>query len=274
MRNLGDTRPSHFSHTESSKTKMTKRITCFLVNLFCLSSSGFSPSWSSQRRGLQPKSAPSSRGAPQTVCFSSSLSSEYFLLSFDGTIADTTEHRISQGIDVALETWPHLRELLNSFDENDIWLRNKLRALSHCLISRPGVSLTCDYALLARCLMEEQELDLGRSNGCSGKYASKFHPQQKASSSSSSRTNSSGRRPLTVGEISTNWNKGGCLAETLLTRYHVNYKNPLPILQKNLEDLQQDKNVSEKGVGFSTVTRFTGFLHSLFCPMHANIELL
>jgi len=231
---------------------MKKTVTCLLANLFCLSSYGFAPSWSSQGR-LQPIStlARDAR-AQKTVCFSSSLSSEYFLLSFDGTIADTTEYRISQGIDVALETWPHLKELLDSFDEDDTWLRNKLRALSHCLISRPGVSLTCDYALLARCLMEEQELDLGRSNGCSGKYASKFHPQQKASSGSS-RSNNSGRRPLTVGEISTNWNKGGCLAETLLTRYHVNYKNPLPILQETVEALQQEGNVSTRGVGILAI---------------------
>ena len=126
---------------------------------------------------------------------SNCLLSEIFLLSFDGTVAQTIEYRIDAGIDLAFAAWPHLKELVviaNAEAYQNIsngasnhssgsgswkheWLRNKMRSLSHVLVARPGVSLTCDYALLARLLMEEQELDGSRSNGSQGKYGSKFH---------------------------------------------------------------------------------------------------
>lgn len=178
------------------------------------------------------------------------LSSEIFLLSFDGTIADTTEWRISQGIDLALRTWPHLNDsevVSGSKDHEDMrWLRNKMKAVSSVLTARPGAGLACDYALMARLLIEEQKLDEGRSNGNTGKYASKFHPQATNTSeeercSASFGTNQQGSRPLTVGEILVNWNKGGCLADTVLTRYHVNFKDPIPVLQQNLLALEREK---------------------------------
>jgi hypothetical protein len=181
----------------------------------------------------------------RSLTLQNSLTSEIFLLAFDGAVAKTTEWRISQGIDLALMTWPHLKDFeLISQHEDDKWLRNKMRALSSVLISRPGASLACDYALLARLLIEEQNLDQGRSNGKTGKYASKFHPK-KSSAEGSNDTNlnpdAPGSRPLTVGEIGSNWNTGGCLADTVLTKYHVNYKNPLPILQENVERLEQEQ---------------------------------
>jgi hypothetical protein len=59
------------------------------------------------------------------------------------------------------------------------WLKNKMRALSHLFCTSPGddddsrqllqTSITCEYALAARLLLEEQELDGGQSNGKSGK---------------------------------------------------------------------------------------------------------
>ena len=105
----------------------------------------------------------------------SSLSNDIFVLSFDAVSA-TTEWRISQGIDAAFSVWPELKES-DVIADGDGWLRNKMWAVSSAMVSRPGCSLSCDYALLARLLIEEQELDQGRSNGCSGKYGSKFHPQ-------------------------------------------------------------------------------------------------
>jgi hypothetical protein len=187
------------------------------------------------------KNSPSS-----TQCFSS-------FSAWDGVIAKSTEWRISQGLDAALETWPHLRDSLPTTDMS--WLQNKMRALSHVMLPRP--TLACDYALLARLLIEEQQLDAGRSTGADGKYARKFHPQpsdekkdqqtpmsSSSSSSAVSRSNTGnnvGSRPLTVGEIAANWNNGGCLSETLLTRYHCHGQNPLPILQRNVEKLLREK---------------------------------
>lgn len=170
---------------------------------------------------------------------SSSASPEFFLLSFDGTVAKTTEWRISQGIEVAFSVWPHLKDSC-VIVEDDEWLRNKMRAVSSVLVCRPGCSLSVDYALLARLLIEEQALDKGRSNGSSGKYGSKFHPRT-ASTRSSPRGGRSSR-PLTVGEIAENWNKGGCLAETVLTKYHIDYKNPLPVLQGKVEEWNEDSH--------------------------------
>jgi len=190
-------------------------------------------------------------------------SSEIFVLSFDGAIANTQEWRVLQGIDAALATWPHLKALLGEEEDDhesngdDImsdreWLVNKMTALSHVMHARPGSSLSCEYAMLARLLIEEQELDNGRSVGKGGKYASRFHPSsssrksqqpqqdESSSSSSSSTAAQQGSRPLTVGEISANWNDGGHLSDTLLVRYNVDGKNPLPILKENLKKVCQD----------------------------------
>ena len=177
---------------------------------------------------------------------SSSLSKEIFLLSYDGTVAETTDWRISHGIDLAFSVWPKLKRLsVMSESDNDDWLRTKMKAVSDVMVSRPGVSLSCDYALLARLLIEEQQLDQGRSNGASGKYASKFHPQQDTPKRLTVGDHST--RPLTVGEITTNWNRGGCLAETLQVKYHIDYENPLPVLQERIADLEKEKVSQPKG---------------------------
>lgn len=207
-----------------------------------------------QRSWCADKSSPPSLPS-STSCFSSlSGSEDIFIISWDGVIAKSTEWRISQGLDAALETWP---QLVNALPTTDLgWLQNKMRALSHVMLPRP--TLACDYALLARLLIEEQQLDAGRSTGANGKYARQFHPQtdddssdkkeQPNTSSSSSAAESArssgnyaGSRPLTVGEIAANWNNGGCLSETLLTRYHCQGQNPLPNLQRNVEKISRDK---------------------------------
>ena len=197
----------------------------------------------------------------------SSLSSDIYLLSFDA-VAKTTEWRIAQGMEAAFSVWPKLREA-SVIADGDEWLRNKMRAVSSILVSRPGCSVSCDYALLTRLLIEEQELDQGRSNGCSGKYGSKFHPQT-LTPSIAAQPGSRGSRPLTgecgltppsveryewetiidpifsiiyiqhkVGEIAENWDKGGCLAETLLTKYHIDYENPLTALQERISTFDE-----------------------------------
>ena len=190
-----------------------------------------------------------------------------FVVSLDGALANTVEWRIRHGIQAAARTWPQQLHCIVSSSSNDAvdavldnneWLSNKMKALSHVMMERPGLSLTCDFALLARMLVEEQELDRGRSVGLNGKYASKFHPSTHLSSSTSTtsyastesqrRTNdgSTGSRPLTVGEISANWSEGALLSDTVMVKYNVEGKNPLPILQSAVEDLlleDEKKNV-------------------------------
>mmetsp|Transcript_15069 Transcript_15069/g.42527 ORF Transcript_15069/g.42527 Transcript_15069/m.42527 type:complete len:121 (-) Transcript_15069:789-1151(-) len=46
-----------------------------------------------------------------------------------------------------------------------------------------------------------------------------------------------GIRPLTVGEISVNWSDGGMVRNTVRTRFHIAYENPIPILQEIIEDI-------------------------------------
>jgi hypothetical protein len=163
---------------------------------------------------------------------STSHNAEIFVVSLEGIVLDMVDWRSRHGIQAALDTWPHLHDLVGDQQE---WLRNKMKALSHVLTRRPGLSPTCDYAMLARLLLEEQALDQGRSSGKTGKYASRFHPSSSNGSTSSPRQDTVGSRPLTVGEIEANWCDGASLSETLLTRYIVNGKSPVPVLQTCIE---------------------------------------
>ena len=173
--------------------------------------------------------------------FSSSSPSEIFVLSFDGTIANTAEWRSNIAIDVACKIWPHLKEYIGpksgeeNYQERE-WLVNKMIALSHAMQSDNDGMMGCDSVLLARLLLEEQLLDEGRSVGKTGKYGSKFHP---SSSSIGEVARDRGRyspgsRPLTVGEISANWSDGACLRETTRIKYNIDRKDPLPIIKEYL----------------------------------------
>lgn len=161
---------------------------------------------------------------------------EIFIVSFDGVLANTAEWRVRLGMQAALRTWPHLMDIMT---EDKEWLSNKMLALSHAMEERVGTSLTCEFALLARMLMEEQALDQGRSVGLNGKYASKFHPSASASEQKQEERKN-GSRPLTVGEISVNWSDGACLSETLMVKYNIDGKSPFPVLQANIEEIQDD----------------------------------
>ena len=114
----------------------------------------------------------------QRTCIATVLHSnpniEILVISVDSIVLDTTEWRIQQGIQAAVNTWPYLLSNLRSNDNE--WLVNKMAALAHIMTTHVGASPTCDYALLARLLLEEQELDRRRSVGKTGKYASRFHP--------------------------------------------------------------------------------------------------
>jgi hypothetical protein len=172
---------------------------------------------------------------------------EIFVVNWEGCIADTVEWRVREALEVAATTWPEADDCLDRDDQ--IWLENKLAALAHVLAeTNKDFSVVCEYALAARLLLEEQELDGGRSNGKTGKYASKYHPQQKTEMS-----RGRGSRPLTVGEVSANWRQGGMLRDALQVRYHCDYKDPMPILQKNVERLRAKQDLmvprlTDKGI--------------------------
>jgi hypothetical protein len=85
---------------------------------------------------------------------------------------------------------------------------------------------------LARLLIEEQQLD--PSVGKTGKYASKYHPQGSMKSIAIPSARSS--RPLTVGEIQANWIDNNLL-DTLLIKYAVDKKNPVPVLEECIATL-------------------------------------
>jgi hypothetical protein len=194
---------------------------------------------------------------------SSSVSSskEYFILSFDGAVANTGPNRAALAIRAAMETWPHLNDHDNALElqlpqlQNDnnnnnndsgekSWLLNKMEALLHVMQTDPdGMTTGCDLVLLVRLLLEEQKLDEGRSVGKTGKYASQFHPKSTSSNSNSQRRTSetTGSRPLTVGEISANWSDGGYLSESCRIRYNIDGSDPLPIIKRNLLKLQEQQ---------------------------------
>lgn len=147
---------------------------------------------------------------------------------------DTDDHRSQLGLEAALCAWPSLKEENEALLHDPTWLLNKLKALSHVLDApSASFSITCEFALAARLLLEEQALDDGESNNKRGKYARKFHPQG-IEGSASSKPSSSSTRPLTVGEIEANWETS--LRETLQVRYHANYKDPIPVLQSIIDD--------------------------------------
>jgi hypothetical protein len=201
-----------------------------------------------------------------TAAFTSStakkLNDVLVVVAWDNCLADSVDWRIQTGIDTACRVWPHLLQTTTlegtSISDPSSWLHQKLRAISHVLSpssfddddhTASTSSLTCEYALAARLLLEEQALDQGKSTGRTGKYASRFHPRDSTTTTTTTDTQSSYKtaakpssstRPLTVGEITTNWNQGGMIRDSLLVRYcvkqsnngrSVTYQNPMTALQ-------------------------------------------
>eukprot|EP00977_Amphora_coffeiformis_P005448 scaffold1162_cov170-Amphora_coffeaeformis.AAC.6 len=163
---------------------------------------------------------------------STGVAKDLFLVSWEGCLADTVQWRTEEGIAVCQKVWPDL-EVLLADDDDCQWLYNKVRALHHVLVLDPQYSPTVEYALLIRMLLEEQELDQGRSNGSRGKYGSKYHPRAGDAFSAADDEpsfNKRKQRPLTVGEIASNWQDS--LREAVLIRYyHEEGQNPLDLLQ-------------------------------------------
>lgn len=182
-----------------------------------------------------------STNSRRTVLYESTIPARdvVYVVRWEGCLADTVAWRIRQGMDVAAAAWP---ELIDAWDgEDQVWLVNKLSALSHVLVPmQDDASIACEFALATRLLLEEQELDQGRSNGMNGKYARLFHPQRKVGTSSNSDTKSTrtrNGRPLTVGEIAANWYEGGMIRDTLRVKYSCNGNDPIPLLQEIIDTL-------------------------------------
>jgi hypothetical protein len=186
------------------------------------------------------------------------LYSQIYVVSLEGVVLDMVDWRSQQGIQVALDTWPHLYEY-DLVGDNQEWLQNKVKALAHVLARRTGLSPTCDYALLTRLLLEEQSLDQGHSTNSTGKYASRFHPS--SSSDSNARQETIGTRPLTVGEIEANWCDGASLSETLMTHYSVSGNHPLAVLQTCRE---KEASVPSSKVLYATLCKidYSHYVHS------------
>ena len=201
---------------------------------------------------------------------------EILLLSFDGTVADTSSWRSNLAIDVVYSTWPDeftassklsLYQLDNP-NTDQSWIVNKLNALMQHLLSDQNGMSNCDAVLLSRLIMEEQLLDNGRSVGKKGKYASKFHPDRNVSNddseendnenedkmmnrNSSTSTSTQGSRPLTVGEISANWANGACLRDTVRVKYNVDRRDPIPVIKEKIRSkFDEIKNNGDAPVPF------------------------
>lgn len=174
---------------------------------------------------------------------------------------DSIEQRASLGIMAALEAWPYLKDRNEDLLKDPTWLRNKLLALAHVLTD------TWEFAIAARLLLEEQELDQGESNNKRGKYASKYHPQGMDSNATVANVkSSSSRRPLTVGELSANWETS--LLETLQLKYHCNYSDPMPFLQKLIEERLDEIQ------GLSMPTLHRELSHIASSPRFQNSRLI
>lgn len=188
---------------------------------------------------LRPFLYPTARFANR----SNTSANEIFILSFDGVLAQTSRWRAHMGLAVALRTWPFLkneeryRHLISLDETGQNWIINKMIALSHALRSDGNAMMGCDEVLLARMLLEEQALDQGRSDGSLGKYGSQFHPRKSYHSTS----NKNGSRPLTVGEISANWIEGACLRDTIRTKYSIQRRDPIPIIQDNISTFLKEE---------------------------------
>lgn len=167
-------------------------------------------------------------------------------LTWDCILSDSIGWRIDQGIDAARQVWPFLLDdrgedwSTNGVDTTKgidntttttTWLRNKMRAIAPYLGGLDSTA-SVEYALLARLLLEEQQLD--PSIGMRGNYATKFHPQGPSKSIAIPSARSS--RPLTVGEVQANWID--TLLDTVLVKYAIEKKNPVPILQKCIDGLE------------------------------------
>lgn len=182
---------------------------------------------------------------------------DVFLLSLDGTLLSNTRTKSKIAIQAALRVWPELVSTaytlnmnVNSLDDECWnWLVEKLSALASITQqgNAPDKMLGCDAVFLTRVLLEEQLLDGGRSNGRGGKYGGKYHPGWTSDFDSDGSV--VGSRPLTVGELYTNWEE---LREVMEFKYPVvdeetqRKSDPMPLIRQVLRDLYSDASLNTK----------------------------
>jgi len=183
--------------------------------------------------------------------------SSVFVLSLDGAVANTARSNAELCLGVALEVWQDsvlADRLIEAGDLNkssDIaeasvvpknsWVLNKMVAVLPAASGSdgdrpPGLGHLIDLVLLARLIVEEQELDAGNSDGSAGKYGSKYHPPTEDGMNQGRRATASrvGSRPLTVGEITANWSDGAMIRDTVRVKYNVGGKDPFPVIEERL----------------------------------------
>ena len=171
-----------------------------------------------------------------------------YIVSYDGAIASNARERCRLCLGIALDVWPNLWDRIGNGttssitgnddgDEQWTWVLNKMEALIAAMSNdgtdKDGLSVMVDLVMLARLILEEQQLDDGRNGGRGGKYGGKYHPQQQQQKMPSSPT-PVGSRPLTVGEIGANWLDGGHLRDTVRVKYNVEKKDPFPIIRQHI----------------------------------------
>ena len=197
----------------------------------------------------------------------------YYIVSYDGAIANTARARCRLCLGVALRCWPSLcdRVGVESTNESVIdniekwtWVLNKMEALVPAMSNdgtdAGGLSVMVDLVMLARLVLEEQQLDDGRNSGRGGKYGGKYHPQQEKEQMALSDAGPSksstpvGSRPLTVGEVGANWLGGGHLRDTVRVKYAIDKKDPFPIVREHVVMALGDADDDLKIRGTSEMT--------------------
>ena len=94
--------------------------------------------------------------------------SDLYLVSWDGCLVDTCPRNREYGLEAAYRVWPDLQVMTEGADLT--WLMNKVEALQHVLAPRDSsFHPAVEYGIAMRMLLEEQELDLGNSNGSKGR---------------------------------------------------------------------------------------------------------
>jgi hypothetical protein len=208
-------------------------------NFLCLWSVTLAKSWPVNRHRVtisgfssQPRSSASPNAGTTLGSSSQTYQDEsgrdFLLIDWDrGCVADTSGWRINCAYKAAALVWPEWAEIIQTesmsgtAERKTSWLTNKLKAISWVLDEDTRYfSATAQHVLAVRLLLEEQALDHGQSPG-TGKYGSLYHPRRlddvDGASNDDERIN--GSRPLTVGEITSNWCE--LLLDTLPIKYGV-----------------------------------------------------
>lgn len=210
-----------------------------------------------------------------------------YIVSYDGAIASNARARCRLCLGVALDIWPNIWDNVGNQNASDAtgnddgddqwtWVLNKMEALISAMSNdgtdKDGLSVMVDLVMLARLILEEQQLDDGRNSGRGGKYGGKYHPQQQQQQQQKMPSSPTpvGSRPLTVGEISVNWLDGGYLRDTVRVKYNVDKKDPFPIIRQHIIEAMSSADDGLATEGSSNT--LTGSNRQLFNLMKLSDE--